>query len=319
MILALAAAKDLELYQMDIETAFQHQILKEEIFMEQPAGFVESGTTAESHVCKLNRVLYGLKPGAVELHKHLMETLGKFGYQVLSIDRCVFYKTFDDKGFILGAIHIDDILCACIKSDLYEQFKRDIGTIFPIKDLGCAKFLLDMLITRDRSSRSIHISQAGKVDSMLKLFNMTDCKPVKTPFEAIDQDSDSKDSGRFPYRETVGHLMYIANMTRPDITFAVGKAARAVSNYNSSHVKLLKRFLRYVKGTKHYGIMFQMKQVINLSKFTVMPISQATFLIASLLLEALSYLWVVPFSSNPRSKAVSLNLLLKLSILLCSI
>ena len=39
--------------------------------MEQPGGFEAAQTTSESHVCRLKRVLYGLKQGAVELHNHL--------------------------------------------------------------------------------------------------------------------------------------------------------------------------------------------------------------------------------------------------------
>jgi histone deacetylase 1/2 len=60
-ILSITASEDLELFQMDIETAFQHQVLKEDVYMEQPAGFIKPGTTAESHVCKLQKALYGLK------------------------------------------------------------------------------------------------------------------------------------------------------------------------------------------------------------------------------------------------------------------
>ena len=103
-ILISKAAKDnLFLFQVDIETAYQHQVLKEEIFMEQPSGFEAVDTTSRSHVCRLNRVLYGLKQGAIELHNHLKERVFNFGYKMNTHDECVFWKKHD-KEYIICAV-----------------------------------------------------------------------------------------------------------------------------------------------------------------------------------------------------------------------
>ncbi len=58
-IFALTALKDMEIHQMDVKTAFLNGELKEEIYMEQPQGFVHQG--GEHLVCKLHKSLYGLK------------------------------------------------------------------------------------------------------------------------------------------------------------------------------------------------------------------------------------------------------------------
>ena len=55
----IVAMRDLELEQLDIKTAFLHGELEEEIYMDQPEGFIVPGK--EDHVCKLKRSLYGLK------------------------------------------------------------------------------------------------------------------------------------------------------------------------------------------------------------------------------------------------------------------
>ena len=258
-LLSVAASKDLELFQLDIETAFQHQDLQEEIFMEQPAGFIQSGTTFKSHVCKLHKVLYGLKQGAVELHKHLLEVLDRHGYRSSAVDKCVISKVYPDGGYIICAVHVDDFLCACTSLELYSKFKQDLSEVFPVKDLGKAKFLLGMHLTRNHTEKIITLSQKAKIDKMLKIFGMDESKPVKTPFGGVMTASDDEqlESDDFPFREAVGHLMYLANMTRPDISFAVGFVARAVSNYTMRHVKLVKRILRYLKGTSTFGICFQ--------------------------------------------------------------
>jgi hypothetical protein len=59
LILAIVANLNLELYQMDIKTAFLNGKLNEEIYMDQPVGFIAKGQ--ERKVCKLKRSIYGLK------------------------------------------------------------------------------------------------------------------------------------------------------------------------------------------------------------------------------------------------------------------
>ena len=59
LLIAIAAIFDLKIHQMDVKTTFLNGDLEEEIYMDQPEGFVESGQ--ESKVCKLTKSLYGLK------------------------------------------------------------------------------------------------------------------------------------------------------------------------------------------------------------------------------------------------------------------
>lgn len=55
----MAVQFDWFLNQLDVSNAFLHDFLKEDVFMEQPTGFLDS--TTPHYVCKLNRSLYGLK------------------------------------------------------------------------------------------------------------------------------------------------------------------------------------------------------------------------------------------------------------------
>ncbi|TQD98696.1 hypothetical protein C1H46_015689 [Malus baccata] len=58
-LIALAAQKSWKLYQLDVKSAFLNGVLEEEVFVEQPDGFVITGK--EDKVYKLHKALYGLK------------------------------------------------------------------------------------------------------------------------------------------------------------------------------------------------------------------------------------------------------------------
>ena len=62
---------------------------------------------------------------------------------------------------------------------------------------------------------------------------------------------------KIPYRNIVGGLLYLAQNTRPDIMFAVNYLTCFYNNYTAAHWSLVKRTLRYLKGTRNLGLNYQ--------------------------------------------------------------
>ena len=85
----MAASYDLHVHQMDVKTAFLYGELEEEIYMEQPDGFVVPGE--ENKVCILIKSLYGLKQAPKQLHEKFDTTLTSVGFSVNEADKCVYY------------------------------------------------------------------------------------------------------------------------------------------------------------------------------------------------------------------------------------
>ena len=91
---------------------------------------------------------------------------------------------------------------------------------------------------------------------------MANCNGALTPMEvSSDQQSmvtrtTATNDVNIPYRSAIGSLMYLSVCTRPDITFAVNKLARYVSNFTIEHWNCVKRIIRYLKGTKNYGLTY---------------------------------------------------------------
>ena len=78
VLLALASLYNLLVHQMDVKTAFLNEELDEEVYMEQPEGFVLPGN--EKKVCKLTKSLYGLKQAPKQWHEKFYSVYLEYGF-----------------------------------------------------------------------------------------------------------------------------------------------------------------------------------------------------------------------------------------------
>ena len=89
---------------------------------------------------------------------------------------------------------------------------------------------------------------------------MENCKPTAVPMDPGLKLESAKDDqevvNQQAYQSSVGSLLYLSTVTRPDIAFAVGTVARFASKPTSTHWAALKRILRYLRGTSDLGILY---------------------------------------------------------------
>ncbi len=112
-ILAMAAALDLELHQVDIKGTYLNgkPTDKEIIYMHQPPGYPEPGSHP-GQVCRLVKTLYGLKQSGRRWYQHLIEILvKKLGFKQCDIDQAMFYKQ-EGQNLTVIAVHVDDCTIA---------------------------------------------------------------------------------------------------------------------------------------------------------------------------------------------------------------
>ena len=100
--------------------------------------------------------------------------------------------------------------------------------------------------------------QTHYVEKVLNRFGYSDCIPAPTPYDPsiILRKNRRILRDQLRYSQIIGSLMYLASATRLDISFAVSKLSRFVSNPGDTHWSALERVLRYLKGTMTYGIHF---------------------------------------------------------------
>ena len=109
MVLAIAAIRNLEVHQMDVKTAFLNGNLEEEIYMEQPEGFIAK--RQEKKVCKLVKSLYGLKQAPKQWHQKFDHVILDSGFKINECDKCVYVKDTPD-GYVILCLYVDDMLIA---------------------------------------------------------------------------------------------------------------------------------------------------------------------------------------------------------------
>lgn len=270
MLLALAAKYDLEIDQCDFVTAFLNGDLTEEIYIEQPEGYVQKGQ--EHKVLRLRKSLYGLKQAPRQWNKKFdYYVVNEMGYERLLTDSSIYVKR---KGQIISilAIYVDDLLIISNSKEDNIQVRSELAKEFKMNYLGPIGYIVGIEVLRDRSKREIKITQRQYIKNVLKKFNMENCKSAKTPLSSSvklckngilenngDQNFKShEENGKDnpPYMEAVGSLIYAMIGTRPDICYAVGVVSRYMSCYKKAHWEAVKHIMRYLKGTTDLAIVY---------------------------------------------------------------
>jgi len=179
-ILALAALEDMEIHQMDVKTTFFNDELEEEIYMEQPQGFVHQGS--EHLVCKLHKSLYGLKQSPRELNQKLYAFLKSIQFMKSEADPSVYVTQVGDVKFFI-MVYVDDLILVCNDQTKLLQIKEELSQKFEMKDLGELHFFLAMEVERNHDQRLLCINQVKYFKEILKRFLMEECKPIGVPFD----------------------------------------------------------------------------------------------------------------------------------------
>ncbi|RVW99699.1 Retrovirus-related Pol polyprotein from transposon RE1 [Vitis vinifera] len=255
LLLSMAAMRSWPLYQLDIKNVFLHGDLAEEVYMEQPPGFVAQGESGL--VCRLRRSLYGLKQSPRAWFSRFSSVVQEFGMFRSTADHSVFYHHNSSGQCIYLVVYVDDIVITGSDQNGIQNLKQHLFTHFQTKDLGKLKYFLGIEIAQ--SSSGVVLSQRKYALDILEETGMLDCKPVDTPMDPNvklipGQGEPLGDPGR--YRRLVGKLNYLT-ITRPDISFPVSVVSQFLQSPCDSHWDAVIRILRYIKSTPGQGVLYE--------------------------------------------------------------
>ncbi|KAI3752880.1 hypothetical protein L2E82_24920 [Cichorium intybus] len=250
IFLAYASYINFTVYQMDVKTAFLYGEVKEEIYLDQPLGFVNS--KFPNHVYKLDKALYGLHQAPRAWYETLTDHLLQHGYTRGTIEQTLFIKRQNSEQIVVQ-IYVDDIIFGSMSEALCKEFEQVMKKRFEMSSLGEMTMFLGLQVKQ--SSTGILLHQGKYVEDILEKFDFKDAKVANThmaerPLLTSDPDGQSVDQTY--YRSMIGSLMYLT-ASRSDIVFAVCQCARHQTNPKLSHLTYIKRIFIYLKGRPKLG------------------------------------------------------------------
>ncbi|GJR00833.1 retrovirus-related pol polyprotein from transposon TNT 1-94 [Tanacetum coccineum] len=241
LFLAYASFMGFMVYQMDVKSAFLYG------YVCQPPGFED--LDYPDKVYKVVKALYGLHQEPRAWYKTLANYLLGNGFQRGKIDQTLFIKR--QKGDIL-----------------LEKFQ--------MSSMGELTLFLGLQVQQKKDE--IFISHDKYVDEILKKFNYTDVKSASTPFDLenpLVKDGDATDVDVHLYRSMIGSLMYLTT-SRPDIMFAVCACAKFQVTLKTSHLTVVKRIFKYLKGKPTLGLWYSRDSPFKLVAYTDSDYARAT-------------------------------------------
>ena len=253
LLLSIACLIGFRLFQMDVKSAFLNGVLNEEVYVEQPKGFEDPH--APNHVYKLDKALYGLKQAPRAWYEKLTNFLVSHGYKRGGVDQTLFIKNVDSH-IIIAQIYVDDIIFGSTSESEVKIFVDQMKSEFEMSMVGELTFFLGLQVKQ--MEEGTFVSQSKYAKNLVKKFGLESSKTAKTPMSTTTKLTKDENGAKVDptlYRSMIGSLLYLT-ASRPDICYSVGVCARYQGNPMESHVKAVKRIIRYVHGTTDYGLWY---------------------------------------------------------------
>lgn len=262
LMLNIAVKMGLQIKQLDVSSAFLHGELQEPVYMHQPEGFVDP--EKPNHVCKLTKALYGLKQAPRAWFSTFSNYVIDYGFICSTSDPSLFTYSRGN-AFMVLLLYVDDILLTGSSEHLLTEFVASLSRQFSMKDVGKPSYFLG--IEMETSQDGLFLHQQAYIREILHAASMTDCKPMPTP---LPQRIEVTDTGLFEeptyFRSLAGKLQYLT-ITRPDIQYAVNLVCQRMHAPTNTDFSLLKRILRYLKGTMEYGLHIKKSDYLSLKAY----------------------------------------------------
>ena len=266
VLLDLAAAQNWALKQLDVNNAFLHGDLDEEVYMQLPPGFPNSSPNL---VFRLKKSLYGLKQASRQWYAKLSSFLLSHNYKISTVDHSLFLK-HDGKHTTTLLVYVDDIILTGTNPMEISTITGLLHNFFHIKNLGDLTYFIGIEVAHNATG--IHLSQRKYILDLLKDVGMLGCGLAPTPMLHNTKLSATKgiplgDAESTAYRRLIGRLIYMIN-TQPDISFSVNHLSQFISHPTNEHHQAVMRILRYLKRNPSTSIFLHSKSPIQLKAYS---------------------------------------------------
>jgi len=235
MLMALVAAFDLNVIQLDAVNAFINADLDEDIYISCPDGYKEAGRD----IClKLRKALYGLRKSPKLWFNEFSTALQKLGLTPVPDEPCLFIHPTK---LIIVFFYVDDILLMSspsLNSEL-EELCRNLMEMYEMRRMDEFKSFLNTTVVRDRLNRRLWLSQHQYIEKLVAIYHQEFAPTTHTPLSGQDlqqYEGEATPKQIIAYQRRVGSIIYPASTSRPDIAYAASKLAEFMHNPSPAHL-----------------------------------------------------------------------------------
>lgn len=182
------------------------------------------------------------------------------GFKQSISDPCLFYKIFRNEITCIIGLYVDDMIICGANYELINTISK-IKSRFKISNCQPIHYLLG-IIKVEFDNFIYSISQKHVIENLIDQYRLNNCRLRSTPCTG-DNDADNKNPFDVTiYKSIIGSLIYIARCTRPDISFAVHRAARNCEQPTVSDYNKVINIVKYLKSTINFKISYDGCNVI---------------------------------------------------------
>ena len=274
LCLTLSAIFDWKSRQIDYVQAFPQAKLheSEKVYVEIPRDFyVHKEADTKHYALKLNKNVYGLKQASHNWWEMLSTGLKIRKFHQSPIDPCLFIRTD-----CIVIVYVDDTLIFAKDNNTIQSVIDSLSQDFELTDEGTMENFLGCNINKGKNGE-ILLTQPGIKERILNILHLTEeCKRHSIPISQSIVDRMHEKSPRvdkWNYRSAIGMLTYLAQISHPEISYAVHLLARHVQDPQLVHEQGVKHIGRYLKGCISQGLILNPKR----SDFTLEAYVDADF------------------------------------------
>ena len=249
-LLHIGASEDWDFRHTDIGAAYLESDLDTELYMQLPPEL--DGGTAKT--VRLVKSIYGLKQSGELWNKRLHGILTDAGFTRTISDPCVYVRIQGDRRMYL-AVYVDDILATGSHPEDLLSFEALLATrVKKVKSTPLKKFV-GMDIARNRSARTITLSQGAYLRDVAESEGLTASKDRRIPAEATRDlyTAERGEEGTDAF-STVGKIRYPADHSCPETLFIASQLGSAVKRPGPLHLAASRHLIQYLKGRADLGL-----------------------------------------------------------------
>ena len=263
-MLNISAITGEKISQADIGNAYVESEPDEDtsIFTTQAPGMEEMDPN--EYVYRMRKSLYGIPFSGRTFQRVMEEFMTNIGFKRCATDKCVYIKWINGERIIV-LTYVDDLISMSHSDTLRQWWKDELTKRFKkVTFEDKCEWILNMKVERGEYSNGTKWSQLSQELAITKIAQacgLTESRKTNTPIDPSSKirktvEGDEPPTRNWSYASVLGGVLYVSNLTRPDIAYAASRLTRYLKNPNMTHCQALKRLVKYMWTTKEIGLRY---------------------------------------------------------------